>query len=173
MITHTQKLPGVEKPHRRLDLQDPIDLAEFQYKLASARGPLPPALRFLMDIPIQQLRIFVEDFAREFDTPPPDEVYFQSWERLDTGNGPGWFAICAYYYFESLKQRGMEFMTYVYARYGRGLPPGTSPSLMTSVKSLWSEDARGDLAEQRKIRDGLCDIRDRVRRRMFRAAQTY
>ena len=137
-----------------------------------ARGPLHPGLRFLMDIPTPQLKILVEDFAREFNVDLPDEVHFRAWERLNAGHGQGWVAICAYNYFDALYQHGMEFMTYVYAKYGRGLPPGARPSLITRVRSLWSEDAKFDLSAQVGIYERLRCIRDSVHNQMFGTAQS-
>lgn len=168
MQIDSERSSGSENPHKQLDLKNPIDLAQFEYELASYRGPLPPALRFLMNLPLPELKIFVEDFAREFDLNTPTEIHFQAWERLNIGHGPGWFAICAYNYFSSITQSGMEFIAYVYARYGKGLPPGSNPGLMTRVRSLWSEVARLELDDQEKTRDVLCAIRDRVHGQVFK-----
>lgn len=160
MTTATRESAGDKSSSGQLDLRDPYDLATFEHQMI--RWPLHPGLIFLMEISTPHMELLVKDFSRQFQVEAPDEVHFQAWKILEARHSQGWLAICAYHYFEVIEQCGMEFMTYIYALYRKGLPPGVSPSLMTRVRSLLSEDARAKLEEQNAVGERLMGIRDYV-----------
>lgn len=126
---------------------------------------LPPMaeeeMALVSTLPVQSLWEYAEEFAAKFTVGKmPARMDFRETQDAAANYGKDYLVKRLYYYY--FQGHGPEFLTFVYAKCGMGVPPCAKPRLGTKIMAKFSGEKRDELETQKEVFTYLQSVHDAV-----------